>query len=350
MATLEDKDLDKDKSKAEDKDSAEVVIIEGEDDDQDASLAKDKDSGQDDHDDDDRRLRNRDARRKRKERQRQLWERNRFLETQNQGLQDALNQVNTRLAKLEQGTAEDHEQRLDRTIRGNERALETAKAELKRAMEAQDHDAVVRANEAIAQITVDRRTLQESQERLAAAKADREKDKDRADRKDASSQDRMAPEMERTVLRNISIFARRNPWYNPQGRDEDSVKMREIDADVAADGYDPSTAEYWQEVEARAAEEMPHRFKKGGKTNGKDADGDEDDEDDDGKDRRNGKHALTAGSGRNGRTGNGREGAYRLSRERVEAIKEAGKWDDPAERAKMIDAYKKYDREHGRGQ
>jgi len=35
-----------------------------------------------------------------------------------------------------------------------------------------------------------------------------------------------------------------------------------------------------------------------------------------------------------------------LSRERVQAIKDAGSWDDPTKRSKMIKAYASYDRQN----
>ena len=50
-------------------------------------------------------------------------------------------------------------------------------------------------------------------------------------------------------------------------------------------------------------------------------------------------------------TSSGRESApsarpneFRLSPDRVKAIKEAGRWDDPTERSKMIRKYAEYDR------
>jgi 2-polyprenyl-6-methoxyphenol hydroxylase-like FAD-dependent oxidoreductase len=39
---------------------------------------------------------------------------------------------------------------------------------------------------------------------------------------------------------------------------------------------------------------------------------------------------------------------YTLSPDRVKAIKDAGMWDDVAERNKMIKTYREYDRTNGR--
>jgi hypothetical protein len=42
-----------------------------------------------------------------------------------------------------------------------------------------------------------------------------------------------------------------------------------------------------------------------------------------------------------------RPGEFRLSSERVKAIKDAGKWEDQTERQKMIRRYAEYDRSLG---
>lgn len=339
---LDDKDklLDKD---ATDKDSG-VVIIEGEgEDDKDDRRLVQGDEGDDDKDgdSDERRKRNRESRRQRKARHRQLWDENRTLKTMNEGLQKALGEVNTRLNKIEQGSEEDYGHKIDRSLAGAERAMEQTKAELKRAIDAQDGDAIVRANEAMAQITVDRKEFEGMKARYEEkrAAATKTKDVDDADtRRGKGDADPQAVELQKTVLRNAGIFARRNSWYEHDSDDDDSETVRELDAEVARDGYNPATKDYWEELESRLKDKLPHRYKaNGGKKNGK---GDDDDEDD--KDRT----IITAGSGRGVRD---KSNAYRLSKDRVDAIKEAGLWDDPKERAKMIESYKKYDAQHAKG-
>ncbi len=52
---------------------------------------------------------------------------------------------------------------------------------------------------------------------------------------------------------------------------------------------------------------------------------------------------MVTGSGRE-HSSTGRPGEFRLSPERVRAIKEAGKWDNITERNRMIKKYAEYDR------
>lgn len=53
-----------------------------------------------------------------------------------------------------------------------------------------------------------------------------------------------------------------NEWYDsrPQTRDPDTQIARLIDSQVAADGFNPSTQDYWDELNDRLRERLPHRF------------------------------------------------------------------------------------------
>lgn len=338
----------------QDKDKdVEDVVFEGEDEVQDKAADSAQGKGQGGDDDDDRRVvrgegaddaeerrqRNRDSRRQRKERHRKLWERNRELEIQNQGFQKALGELNARLATIEEGSVEGVGRRIDASIAGAERAMAAAKDRLKRAMADQDADAVVAANEEIAQITVDRQRMHDDkrifEERRAQAK-EPVRDQDDAGAAD-DGQTKRRVEFEKTILRNASIFQRRNAWYDHNDDDDDTRVVKKLDAEVAAEGYNPAEKAYWEELEARMKEELPHRFE--GKAKGAAR---VDDDDDDGGDRK----VISMGSGRDSRHSKSGNGEYRLSRDRVQAIKDAGMWDDPVERKKMVDSYKKWDREH----
>lgn len=342
-------DQDKDTDTGSDKEQVKV-IIEG-DEEEDRSLVRgDEDKGQDagaDGDDPEaRRKKNQEARRKRKEKHRQLWERNRQLETMNEGLQKALGEVNARLSKIEEGSVEGYGRRIDQSLAGAERALEAAKAKLRKAVADGDADTVSAATDEIAQIAVDRRELEASKAQFEQSRV-KTRDKDPDDGKDArfpADDSKARVVMEQTILRNANIFTRRNEWYDPNDdEDEDSETVRRLDREIAAEGYNPASKDYWEELENRMKEELPHRFK-AAKTNGK---GQGHDDDDGGKPNGKDRTVITAGSGRSARS-NESTGTYRLSKDRVDAIKEAGMWDDPKERQKMIDKYREYDRTHTR--
>ena len=56
------------------------------------------------------------------------------------------------------------------------------------------------------------------------------------------------------------------------------------------------------------------------------------------------KRANSSTSGRTAATTSSKPGTITLSRDRVQAIKDAGAWDDVDKRNKMIRAYASYDR------
>ena len=133
-------------------------------------------------------------------------------------------------------------------------------------------------------------------------------------------------QMAEEVQKKAGKWLKKNSWYDPQARDTDSRIAKVIDQELAADGWDPSDSEYWEELDNRLASRLPHRYtSKGGNSNNKRSSG-------------------PTASSRVANTESSRPGTITLSRERVSAIKDAGAWDDVAKRNKMIRAYAEYDR------
>lgn len=140
-----------------------------------------------------------------------------------------------------------------------------------------------------------------------------------------------APAMDPRVTAKAQTWADSNAWYDPNGGDMDSRVVRNLDADVMADGYDPRTVAYWDELDARIKKYLPHRAKVAHNSQ---------------QGRESGSNrSPVAPSGKQGAAGNNSGATFVLSPERVQAIKDAGKWDDPAERAQMIKRYRDYDRQ-----
>lgn len=115
-----------------------------------------------------------------------------------------------------------------------------------------------------------------------------------------------------------------NPWYNPQGRDEDSAVTKAIDNSLAAEGWNPASEEYWHELTRRVATRIG----------------------DDGNAGRTPRRKAPP-------TGNTREHTPTRTRnevvvtpERKAAMIEAGIWDDPVRRTSQLKAYQAYDREN----
>jgi hypothetical protein len=127
------------------------------------------------------------------------------------------------------------------------------------------------------------------------------------------------------VQANATKWLKKNSWYDPQARDTDSRIAKVIDQELVQDGWDPSDPEYWDELDSRLSARLPHRYtSKGGKSAK--------------------RSAGPTASSRVANESSAKPGSITISRERVQAIKDAGKWDDVAERNKLIRAYAAYDR------
>jgi len=142
------------------------------------------------------------------------------------------------------------------------------------------------------------------------------------------------------VLRNnTNSWMTRNPWFKPESNDIDSKITHTIDVSVMNDGYDPRTKEYWKELDRRLAKHLPHRFK----GNNIDEDTDDDVEYEDEVVKKKLPKSVISGGGA---SSSGGRTKVVLSKQRVQALKDAGYWDDPAARNKMVKEYLAYDRQN----
>lgn len=124
-------------------------------------------------------------------------------------------------------------------------------------------------------------------------------------------------------------FLKENPWYDSQGRDEDSAIVLAIDQALSKDGYDPRTEDYWDELRRRAARRLPERFER---NNAKQK-----------SESREARGGPAVGSGREHAPTSTRKEIY-ISPERKQALIEAGVWDDPVLRMRYVKRYAEYDR------
>jgi hypothetical protein len=141
-----------------------------------------------------------------------------------------------------------------------------------------------------------------------------------------------APQRERTIrapdprLQKLaSGWMENNQWYDPNGKDPDSKVALTIDQAMAEEGWNPKTPQYWAELDNRLQKYLPHRYT-----------GDTDEK------------PIRNSRPRNVMTSSGRESAsssaigknqFALTRDQVQAMKDAGMWDDADKRAKMIRRY-----------
>jgi hypothetical protein len=124
-------------------------------------------------------------------------------------------------------------------------------------------------------------------------------------------------------------WAADNAWFKPDGRDSDSEVVKAIDASLVREGMDPSSDAYWDELDNRLSKYLPHRFAE---------------EEDSGYSQpKSGRRGPPVGGGRE-MSAPGSKKVY-VSAERVNAMKEAGYWDDPVLRQRMLKRYAETDRE-----
>lgn len=152
----------------------------------------------------------------------------------------------------------------------------------------------------------------------------------------AQQQQQQQPLQDVELARRATAFKAKHSWYRgPNATDSDSAILNALDAALSREGWNPKTDAYWQELEKRAANYLPHRIEKNynGSTGSPD------------RGSARGRQPVAGSSGGAGTSsGSGKSGGYSISPERVQAIKDAGKWDDPKERDAMIKRYREYDK------
>jgi len=135
------------------------------------------------------------------------------------------------------------------------------------------------------------------------------------------------------VVNQVKNWMRDKSWYDIHGRDPDSQIVQTVERGVASEGWDPRQPEYWQEVDNRIKKYLPHRFANAQNTSYTGS-----------------NSSINGGNPRpptesSSQTASKTSMGYRLSPERVKAIKESGNWDDPKARREMIQSYIDYDKQ-----
>lgn len=139
----------------------------------------------------------------------------------------------------------------------------------------------------------------------------------------AASQPKPVPYQDKAMQ-----FLSDKQWYNPQSGDEDSLVVEALDKALSKK-MDPNDPRYWDTLNQKVRERLPHRFES------QDEDGDDDA--DPAPRRESRKGPPTGGSSRDRSSGGVQQ--IRLPAEMVEAMKEAGQWDDPKVRQRVAKRY-----------
>ena len=282
-----------------------VPLEEGQED-----LPKSQD-GDDDHPDDSEAVRA--ARRARRRSKKDLIRTtNAEKDVRLQQMQRQNDEMSARLANMERKSQQHDVSRIDKAIEDKQVALEYARMKLAEATNSGDGEGAVKAQE----LMFDTRT---QLQQLANMKK-------QADQPQQAAQRQIDP----GVQRNAATWIDRNGWYKPDLSDTDSKIAKQVDEVLVKEGWNPGTADYWDELDNRLQKYLPHRYNQASDRN------------DSVRSPRNtvgssGREASAAYGGTNRTT-------YVLSPDRVRAMKEAGAWENPERKKAMIANFMKYDR------
>ena len=274
--------------------------------------AGDDEAAAEESDDEDEREKIREARREERKLKKELAkQREVSAKHKISALEKRNEELARRLAAVENTAASYQFAQIDKSIEDEATRVEYTKMKMLQAAQSGDAEAQI---DYLEQLT-------EAKQRLAQVQAYKKQQLEQAKAPKQNVPNELAAE----VQQNATKWLKKNSWFDPQARDTDSRIAKVIDQELAADGWDPSDSEYWDELDNRLAARLPHRYTaKGGATNR--------------------RTAGPTASSRVANTTSAKPGTITLSRERVQAIKDAGAWDDVERRNKMIRAYASYDR------
>jgi len=155
----------------------------------------------------------------------------------------------------------------------------------------------------------------------------------------AQMQQQPQTQVDDRVIARAQEFIDENPWYDVNGGNEESSIVNAIDANLAKEGFDPATEEYWEELTERAARRLPEKFEDFVEEVG------EQEEPAPVKKKRVARGGPAVGSGKEHAPASTRKEVY-ISPERKQAMMDHGVWDDPVLRQKYVKRYMEWDREN----
>lgn len=221
-------------------------------------------------------------------------------------LQKQNNELMERLSAVERKTHSADIARIDKAIEDQELRLKYARMKIAEATSAGDGEAVAKAQE----------MWYESRQQLESLKH--------------FKSNAVKPQQQNNIpdpvlQRNAANWMDRNSWYKPDGRDLDSKIAKQVDETLTAEGWDPTSEDYWEELDNRLQRYLPHRYNSKADENPSSS--------------RSRPRSMVTSSGRESPAGAGGRNTFTLTPEQVRAMKDAGFWDDPEKRSRMIKRY-----------
>jgi len=279
-----------------------------------AKESNDSNDADADHPDDDEELRaaKRNRRRAKKDLVRKT---NQEKDVRLQALQRENEEFKRRLSQLERNTKAEHVVRIDKNIEDAQTRLEYAKMKIAEATQNQDGQGMVDAQLLLQNASDEVRQLKQM--------------RNQADQELKRPQQNNAQDP--AIARRANEWVRRNSWYDSSLRDPDSKVAKKVDELMVAQGWNPTDPDYWDELDSRLQKELPHRYN--------------DRNDDEKRNVRRPRNVVgSAGREASASYGGSNRSQFVLSPERVKAMKDAGAWENPERKAKMIKQFMAYDR------
>ena len=230
---------------------------------------------------------------------------------------DALKKQNAamaeRLAAVERKTSGAELARVDKAIEDAGVQVEYAKMKMREAVSRQDGDGVSQAEEMLYESRRKLESLTNLKQQASRQISD--------PKQNISVPDPM-------VQKLAADWMEDNPWYDPNGRNEESQIAQVIDKRLTEEGFDPTSEDYWEELDSRMQKYLPQKNNSG--------------YNDRNVQQRRPRSVMTS-SGRDS-IATTKSNEFRLSPDRVFAMKEAGLWNDPVKRQNAIRKYAEWDR------
>jgi len=210
------------------------------------------------------------------------------------------------MAELERKSQHTEISQLDKQIEDEGVRYEYAKMKLAEAVASGDGEAMVEAQE----------MLYESKEKLGHLSGV----KNQRQQQQQPRQQGPDPRMQQQAAKWIG----RNEWYKPDLSDTDSRIAKSVDEELVKEGWNPNEADYWDELDNRLQKYLPHRYNASAERNSHE------------RKPRN----VVGSSGREASASyGGSNRTFTLTPQQVNAIKEAGMWDNTESRNRMIRRY-----------
>lgn len=261
--------------------------------------------------------RNRDKRIKRRQLRKQAKERTlRELEILRQQNSDLVR----RLSSLEGNAINNNAMMLDQRLADANREVEQAEIIIAKAIEVQNGQDVATAMKLRDEARAKAFQIASAKERL----------------QQAAKQQANSPQVDTRVVTYAKEWIEANPWYDPQGRDEDSAITNAIDSRLKAEGYNPASEDYWVELTNRVSKRIAPADEASDKKPQRSADQSSEK-----------RKAPPIGNSREHVPVSTKREIY-VSPERKQAMIDAGIWENPEARNKMLKAYRDYDKSSAR--